>query len=59
MPNRVKVATLAKGADAAEQAAMEARRALSDQEDSANRARARSDRKRNKLENRYMPRGNG
>ncbi|PVZ10152.1 hypothetical protein [Actinomycetospora cinnamomea] len=59
MPNRVKVATLAKGADAAEQAIMEARRALSDQEDDSARAQRRSQRKRDRLESRYMPRGNG
>lgn len=59
MPNRVKVKKLAKEGDGAEQAIMEARRSLADQEDSSARASRRSQRKRDKLESRYMPGGNG
>ena len=59
MPNRVKVKKLAKEGDGAEQAILEARRALAEQEDSSARAQRRSERKRDKLETRYMPRGNG
>lgn len=58
MPNRVKVKKLAKEGDGAEQAILEARRSLADQEDSNARSQRRSQRKRDNLESRYM-RGNG